>query len=294
MENKMLMITVASWEERFVKGANQLLTQYNPKRLIMYFFEEYRDHTAANRSNLKQLCTRQSIELEEYELSFSDPSTNWTILYDTITRDEVEGRELIVDFTTMPREILWSLLDLLESYNAIIKYAYQTPERYSSVWLSRDPGRPRLVYKLAGEFRFGIQQALLILTGYDPERVDQLIRIFEPDVTILGIQTGEQFNNQSMNVDKYKQYSDDNTVRLFNLDAYSDDHGFAEIEKQLKPLLEGYNIIMSSLGPKLSAIALYRLHKKYTHTALAYAPSKEFNLDYSVGADKMFSGPLNV
>ena len=49
---------------------------------------------------------------------------------------------------------------------------------------------------------------------------------------------------------------------------------------------------MSSLGPKPSAIALYRLKKKYPQTSLAYTPSNEFNRDYSYGIGEKCTGQL--
>lgn len=187
---------------------------------------------------------------------------------------------------------LIGLEDFLTENRAIIQYVYHTPERYSNEWLSRDPGRPRIVYKLGGEAKLGLPTMLLILTGYDPERVDQLIRFFDPYYTLLGVQSGEQFNNQSMNVANYEHYKREPGVTLFSFDAYEDDHGFSSIETQLKIYLDNYNIVMSSLGPKLSAIALYKLHEKYPQTALAYAPSNEFNLEYSFGIGKTFTNQL--
>jgi len=49
---------------------------------------------------------------------------------------------------------------------------------------------------------------------------------------------------------------------------------------------------MASLGPKLSAVALYRLHKKYPQTGLVYAPAKEFNPQYSYGITESIIGEL--
>ena len=50
---------------------------------------------------------------------------------------------------------------------------------------------------------------------------------------------------------------------------------------------------MTSLGPKLSAIALYLLHRKYAGTSLVYAPSNEFNKDYSNGLGEAVTGMLD-
>lgn len=292
MRKAELVITVASWEERFLLGLTELLNQSCPKDLIMYYFIEYDEYTKDNRQKIEGLCREKDIHIDSYQLSFKASVESWSTIYNTANIERTAGKEVTVDFTTMPRETLWTLLDFLTENRAIIQYVYHTPERYSNEWLSRDPGRPRIVYKLGGEAKLGLPTMLLILTGYDPERVDQLIRFFDPYYTLLGVQTGEQFNNQSMNVANYEHYRREPGVTLFSLDAYEDDHGFSSIEAQLKIYLDGYNVIMSSLGPKLSAIALYKLHKKYLHTALAYAPSNEFNLEYSFGIGKTFMNQL--
>lgn len=278
-----LIITVASWEPRFLLGLREMVVESHPRNLLMYHYEEYDAYSVANRTKVNQLCRVKGIGLQSISVSFRDPVRTWRTMFDSLKLDELSDKAAIIDFTTMPRETLWTLLNLLEATSAEVHYVYHGPERYNDSWLSRDPGKPRLVYKLAGEARLGARTLLLVLTGYDPERVEQLVRFFDPHHTLLGVQTGEQYNNQSMNVNEYKQYERQTGFTIFRLDAYGSDHGFTAIETQLKDCNGEYNIIMSSLGPKPSAIALYRLKRKYLHTSLAYAPSNEFNREYSYG-----------
>lgn len=292
MDERELLITVASWEQRFLLGLKELVAESHPRNLLMYHFEEYDEYSVENRRIVDQFCKDSGVSLESFSVSFRDPVKTWRTVYDTLKLDKLDGKTVVIDFTTMPRETLWTLLNLLEGSSAAISYVYHRPERYNDNWLSRDPGKPRLVYKLAGEAKLGARTLLLVLTGYDPERVAQLVRFFDPYHVLLGIQTGEQYNNQSMNVSKYKQNERQPGFTIFGLDAYSDDHGFATIERQLKDYLEGFNIIMSSLGPKPSAIALYRLKKKYPQTSLAYTPSNEFNREYSYGIGGKCTGQL--
>lgn len=288
-----LLITVASWEQRFLLGLKGLVAESHPRNLLVYHFEEYDEYSAENRRIVDQLCKDSGVSLESFSGSFRDPVKTWRTIYDTLKLDKLDGKTVVIDFTTMPRETLWTLLNLLEGSSAAISYVYHRPERYNDNWLSRDPGKPRLVYKLAGEAKLGARTLLLVLTGYDPERVAQLVRFFDPHHTLLGIQTGEQYHNQSMNVSKYRQYERQPGFTIFGLDAYSGDHGFMAIEHQLKSYLQGYNIVMSSLGPKPSAIALYRLKREYPQTALAYAPSNEFNREYSYGIGECVKGKID-
>ena len=47
-----------------------------------------------------------------------------------------------------------------------------------------------------------------------------------------------------------------------------------------------------SWSAKASAVALYRIHNTHPETTLAYAPSKEFNQDYSLGLAEFIFGHL--
>ena len=287
-----LLITVASWEERFALGMKNLVVESNPNNILMFHFKEYDEYSAENRKLVTQLCDERGVSLQSTEISFGEPVKTWRTIFDTLELAKLDGKEVIIDFTTMPRETLWTLLNLLEGLAVVISYVYHGPERYNDNWLSRDPGKPRLVYKLAGEAKLGARTLLLVLTGYDSERVEQLIRFFDPHYTLLGIQNGEQYNNQSMNVNKYKRYERQSGLSIFELDAYGADHGFGIIKERLNAYLEGFNIIMSSLGPKLSAIALHRLKKEYPQSSLVYTPSNEFNINYSYGIGKRYNGRL--
>ena len=48
--------------------------------------------------------------------------------------------------------------------------------------------------------------------------------------------------------------------------------------------------VMSSLGPKLTSVALYQIHRQYPQIALVYAPSGEYNPNYSKGIGDTITG----
>ena len=178
-------------------------------------------------------------------------------------------------------------LDLRKS---CIQYVYHRPESYGE-WLSRDPEKPRLVYKMSGFARLGARTVLLVLAGYDTDRTQQLITFFEPAVTLLGLQKQNQDKANSERMQRLRERFDrDDSTKLFELDAFAPDHGQLVIESQMKEFLESHNIIMSSLGPKLSAVSLYRIYRKHTEIGLAYAPSCEFNRSYSKGMGEAIEG----
>ena len=284
MSNAALFVTMASWEDRFLLGSRKTLAQLRPRRAIMYFAEEYEDWSKENRFQFEACCQDLHITCEPRKVSFMSPLRTWRTLKDDLTSQTVASTEVTVDITTMPRDVIWIALSFLQEMTCVVHYVYHKPDKYAADWLSRDPDRPRLVYKLAGEGHFGRRTTLLILTGYDVRRTEQLIRFFEPEMTLLGLQTGSQFANQSMNTGIHSRLvqTDSGMVR-FDVDAYGADCGQKQIEEALGDYHEKSNVVVSSLGPKPSAVALYRVYKKWPQIALCYAPSREYNRNYSSG-----------
>jgi len=287
------MITVASWEYRFLGGFQKSVDKFQPDSVLLYFYREYATWSAPNRSKVLSLCNKKGIKLEQYELSFTDHPGSWRVLFNTIAGLQFNEQRVLVDITTMPRETIWTIFDLLESRSIKVQYVYNEPSKYNNKWLTRDPGEPRLVYKLSGEVKMGMPTKILILTGYDVDRIRHLIQFFEPQCVFLGLQTGDQLSNQLMNVKKTKEaFSREQNYKWFDVNAYENDRGFKTIKKELSQHLKGSNIVLSSLGPKLSAIALYNLHKLYPQTCLTYTPSNEFNRRYSSGLGRSHEGFL--
>jgi hypothetical protein len=287
------ILTVGSWEMRFREGFFRDIDKLCPKNVLLCFYKEYASWSALNRRKAISRCKKQDISIKEIELSFTEYTESWRKVYDSTSSLQLNNNTVLVDLTTMPRETIWYAFNLLEEQGAKVTYSYHQPIRYNKEWLSRDPGKPRLIYKLSGEQRLGLPTKLVILTGFDVDRVKQLIRFFEPQHTYLGIQVGTQLSNKSLNIDKNTlAFIKKRNVELFDVDAYTDDHGFEAIKRQIEPHILNSNIVMSSLGPKLSAVALYKIQKYYPQTSLAYAPSNEFNRKYSFGIGDSFYGSL--
>lgn len=288
-----VLVTMASWESRFILGSRRLFEQSRPSQAILYYAEEYDEWSSDNRSQFADLCKQHNVSFNQQMVFLKSPAKTWEILRRELASQTIASRELIVDITTMPRDIIWQVFAFGDHMKCSLKYVYHLPGDYNKEWLSRDPERPRLVYKLSGEAEFGRPTTLIILTGYDVRRTEQLIRFYEPKTTLLGIQTGIQFGNQSQNVDIHKSLiSPESGITSFDIDAYSEDRGRAAIEAQLLALLSDSNVVMSSLGPKLSAVALYQLHRLHSSTSLCYAPSQEYNQEYSTGLGETFYGQV--
>ena len=80
--------------------------------------------------------------------------------------------------------------------------------------------------------------------------------------------------------------------KFFDLDAYGEDRGLVAVRAQLEDMGSECNVIMSSLGPKLTAITLYRLQRVMPEVGLVYAPATEFSETYSFGIGDAYWGEL--
>jgi len=280
------IIAVASWENRFIYGLEKNIHTYCPDEVIMFFYSEYAILTEANRKKMRDICKERKIKLIEKELFFSESIRSWKTIREVLLVEKYKNN-ILVDFSTMPRETIYSVFYFLDSVSAKTHYIYYRPEQYNKEWLSRDPGKPRLVLKLSGITIVGQKTILVILTGFDSERTRQLIRYFDPSLTLIVTQEGKQYDNEAANIIKHKkliaELSPEIEIEEFSIDAYSQDNGYSLLENKIESILNKGNIVLSSLGPKPSAVSLYKVHRRYPQIALAYAPSNEFNPAYSTG-----------
>ncbi|HUT93682.1 MAG TPA: hypothetical protein VMY37_29735 [Thermoguttaceae bacterium] len=293
MNQNDILITFASWEERFTLGFEKNLAIYRPRQVLLYYLDRYTDWTEAAREAAAAACEAGNMQVTQKKLSVDDAAQNWKSIGETI--DAIAGQEsrVVVDMTTMPRESIWMILWFLDLNAGNVSYVYHRALRHAKDWLSRDPQKPRLVFKMSGTPRLGAKTLLVVLAGFDPERTAQLMGFFEPSVTLLGLQTTNTDPDNDRRMKEHaERFGSEASVEFFKVDAYGKDHGQEAIEAILASRRGTYNVVMSSLGPKPTAITLYRIQRGNREFALAYAPSSEFNREYSSGIGECISGDL--
>ena len=199
------LITIASSEDRFRLGTERLIRQsYPPTAILMFYYREYGKRSLNNRNWVKTLCAAQSIRIHEVEVSF-DPLDAWLKYTSTLRSYEFRTNEVVLDFTTAPREAIWTLIYLITRAGVGVSYVYHTPEAYNPDCLSRDPGEPRFMFKMSGLQDIRKPTILIVMTGFDPDRTEQLVTFYEPKLTLLGIQTGQQYENTKLNIERHER-----------------------------------------------------------------------------------------
>jgi hypothetical protein len=241
------------------------------------------------------LCEVTGTDFTEIELTNENVAESWKALHTAIEAVDVCLASTTVDISTMPREAMWSILDIVGRHVDAIAYVYNMPARYNTRWLTKDPERPRLVYRLGGVAHLGRPTALVLVTGFDVDRVEQFITYFEPQRTVLAMQTGDLFGNEKRNRDQHIEiFSRVPGVSTVSLDAFSVDQGYTELRTPVEELTDTCNVILGSFGPKPSALSLFRIKREWPQTALAYAPSKQYNKSYSFGLGDAIQGILDL
>jgi hypothetical protein len=286
------IVCVAGWEERFAEGVIRDLSAFRPDKVVMLIFSEFAVVTATNRESVRKVAAERGCAWEEVILR-REPKETWTTLRKYFTGEAWKRRSMLLDITTMPRETIWWTLGALVENECRVEFVYHQARSYSQEWLTRDTDEPRLLYQYSGISKLGKPTCLLLLNGFDTDRALQIIQYFEPALILLGIQVGTQFGNEEKNAlpgERIRQQM--RAVKTFNVNAYSPDFGYADILQAVLSSLEKFNIVAASLGPKTSAIALFRLVQQHPEIALAYAPSREFNMEYSEGIGASLGGSL--
>jgi hypothetical protein len=293
--SKDIVVTVASWENRFLSGFTRILENAEVEAAIVLFSDRYAEWTAKARTEVERLCEKRGVKSLSWGTLFDgSPIRTWDETFVPLFEAVPFGCSAGVDISTMPREAIWQTFWFLNYRSCDIGYVYHRPIKYGE-WLSRDPERPRLVYKMSGLSRMGTRTALVILAGYDVDRVKHLTEVFEPAITLLGLQEDSVDPQNAGKMQAVRDaFKDDKSVTTFGINAYADDRGRAAIEQALLNVRDKYNVIMASMGPKMSAIALYELHRASEELGLVYLPSSEFNKDYSSGIGESIWGELRI
>lgn len=282
------LIAVSGWEDRYVEGVSRTIRGGGIKHIHIFDYDLYENYTSHNTEQVLAVAREAGCEASRHRLFYDSPGESWMIIHDAIERGDFWGQDVILDISTMPREMVWSALFFLDASGARSWFTYHLPERYSQEPLSRDPGTPRLVFKRSGVFDLNRKTALIVATGFDPERSTQLVRTFEPDITILAVQEGDQYDNVGRNAEAHK--SKKISTEILPIDSYNVSQCTDRIGGRVNDLRGDYNIIMASLGPKIAAIALHLIQKRHPEVALAYVPSRHFDPEYSSGLGTTITG----
>ena len=292
MENNVVFIC-PSWEERSWLGF-----EHECKALTIQKVVVVKKTCPINEQGVSECISKISSFCQErlikyVELTWSEPlADNWLSMksnLDTILSNE---DQIHLDITTMPRDIIWSLLFFFYHCPNHVEIRYYQPNSYNDTWLSREPYSPRLLLKHSGIIELCKPQCVVIVTGFDVERTRQIVSKFEPQKVVLCVQKGQQFDNNNRNGAKSHELVCRNSgvsdVSLKEINCYGEDFGKNVINEIISSLSD-FNVIIASFGPKTSAIGVYMAYLTHPEIALCYVPCREYNKDYCQGIGELYT-----
>jgi len=269
-----ILVIFPSWEERSLLGFLKDIEKYPKIKKVFLLEFEQPIHTKEIKSNICSMqneCKNKNINLEFSTITIPKSDVESWRKLEFFVKNLDSKVDILIDITTMPRNIIWTLLFFFRQTYSKATIIYHKPEEYGD-WLSKDPDTPQLLFKHSGVIEFGKPTTLFVLSGYDEDRAIQLVNYFEPQKVIVGV----------CNQRKSSLYGTENP-EIINIEIYNDSWGYDVIEKKIKIILETSNLMVASLGPKIGSISVYQCFMKYPQMALAYVPCKEFNINYSKG-----------
>lgn len=290
-----ILMVYPSWEERSALGFDKDIESKKFDRVIL--FENAApinsEKIAPIIAEIERKCNDSKMKCDRIILDFNSASC-WGELKDLMASVNSDD-SIKLDICTMSRNLIWALLFFLKEKVASVDIVYHQPYKYSNEWLSRDAELPRLLFKHSGIVSIEKQTLLVIITGFDLERTKQLVYFYNPGRVILLIQKPNRLDDNTRNTSKLHA---DECIKMGvktevkEIDCYDEDWGYGVIEKVVSENLESYNIVVSSLGPKLSAVSVYKTFLKHPEIALTYIPCKEYNINYCEGIGNSFEGTI--
>lgn len=288
-ENKTWLITMGSWECRFLGGLEDLVHSQDIAGVTVFYSKAFLKRTNKNREKAKKILLDANIKLIEIEIDFENQVQSYLTVEEhflSLNKElHINDSKIKLDISTMPRELIWLLFTLGADEKVALKWVYYPPQHYDKEWLTKDPELPRIALRKSGVTRYGKQTALVIVTGFDTSRTLKAISYFEPGHISLGIQIGEQYENLKRNAEdqQSKLKPELSKIDTFDIDAYSSDHGVQVITDVVNSLLNTYNVLLTSLGPKPTAVSVFKVASQIPEVGLFYIPAREYNDSYSEG-----------
>jgi hypothetical protein len=278
-----LFITSASYEERSLELTKALSKTYKASKAIVYIHQEFfPDDAGKSTENLKgiqEFLWKCCDVVEVVKGSWLDPTTQLLQLRSAILQDnKISGRgfpslgNITIDATTFTRETLMLLVELLRVNLPApnIRILYVSPKDHGE-WLSRGFRSIRNVLGFPGIQEGRNPTALVVLSGFEPERTLQIIEEHEPKKVLLGIgdpPTSEKFKQRNENDQKIILARQE--VELFKFPANDMDTCAKELDIIFTELKKRYNVIAAPMSTKLSTLAMVLACEKHREVQITY------------------------
>jgi hypothetical protein len=270
-------ITFASWEERFLLSFKKDIEDNEFERIIMFNFSN--GHHLNIQNEIINEVKKIDKKIEIINLLFNDDIANWKLLKHEVFNKPFNN--VLLNISTMPRNIIYYLLHFLKEFNLNYNSIYYKSLTHSST-LTKNPLNPSLILQHSGIFDLEKPTLLIVCVGYDEKRVFQLYNYFEPKDTIL---LTEEKHQTEVNLNPKFDFCLISEKKEYLINSFDKKSIYNKLKQIYEAKNSEYNILICSLGPKISTIDFFEFQVNHPNCGLVYIASKDYSLDYSNGVD---------
>ncbi len=290
-----LLFLCASYEPRTLSIGNCLNNNYSAKNGLIFHndLNVGAEYIKKNLNRLTKIVKNKCSEVFVVEGILNDPVNQFRALKDEIIKlnNLHKIKTVTIDITTFNREALLIAIALLRSNckDAIIRTLYVSPEEFAP-WLSRGFREVRTVIGFPGIINATWPTTLIILTGFESDRVEKIIEEHQPDKIMIGIgnpPTESKFLDRNLE-EQQIVYTHKNIEKFyFPADDIITCHH--SLEKIISGKSSTNNIIIAPMSTKLSTLGVFLTAESHPEIQLTYCVPGEYNMsNYSRGAVNLY------
>jgi len=275
-------IVFASWEERFIKGVEHDIGSRNISSIYCFYFEDdkFYNRTKKEIDKLKCLSENKKIPYQSVKLKFDEYIDSWVAIKKKFNDMSFGDGTAQLNISTMPRNMIFCMLHSLKGKKYNVLYY---PAKKIGTNPTTNPSTPHIVLQHGGIMRPDKKTMLVVFIGHDRKRFYQLHNYFEPYKTkLIRIRTEHHYSPPPK--DYGVGFSDISNMKEIEISDSSSGSAFDKLNDELTTeVLEKYNVLVCSLGPKIQSLGIYKFYQLHNEVALLYSPSKDYADDYSTG-----------
>lgn len=300
LQEQYSMICFSSFEERCLTVPQAVRTCMISQIYVILNVSD--SSTSQNWENAKLIC-KDFNEAEIVEINVDDPIAV-ADKFLKIIQELIEQKmiNLLIDVSTFTHETLLIMLRLLYDNNRFFNItclyngasSYSIGDRPEQVWLSKGCRDVRNVIGYPGILKPSLKTHVIVLAGFEIERVTGLVEVLEPDILSIGqgFEPTDIKHEDSMRYFKEKFLLWKNTFQ--NTATKTFEFSCCNIEKTINLLTDivenesEMNYILVPLNTKLSTLAVGLYALVNLNIQVCYAIPEIYNsLGYSKPSDNI-------
>lgn len=292
-----LFICASGFESRSISLASMLSADivYNA-----YAFSQQENYTLSEQNLNKINDIFPNLNVIEYPKN--KPYDTFEIFInsiDTYIQQSVLSTKLqiLLDITAFTRETLLILIRVLSMPDIVnkvnVKIVYKPAYKYQEDWLTKGVREIRPILGYSGLITPSKQSLLVILTGFEDERMRTVIDIFEPTRILLGKPCEKSSINKNLFAisetksnelsSEYKHLLIDDRFTFSCQDINETKNAILSIYDKYS---NDFNIIIAPLNNKISTLGVAFAALKEEGIQICYPSANQYNIDnYSTPSD---------